>query len=78
MIGPLCLKRFKPEAMLINAARGMLVDHAAVADWLAAHPQATAVLDVHDPEPPPRDEPYDRLASLPNARLLPHLASRNA
>lgn len=67
------LAKLRPNCLLINAARGMLVDAHALADWLAAHREARAVLDVHDPEPPPPDYPLYR---LPNARLLPHLASR--
>jgi phosphoglycerate dehydrogenase-like enzyme len=64
---------FKPDALLINAARGMLIDHAALHAWLADHPDAHALLDVHDPEPPPTDSPLHPLA---NCTLLPHLASR--
>ncbi|MFI4860104.1 MAG: NAD(P)-dependent oxidoreductase [Phycisphaerales bacterium JB063] len=67
------LAHFKDDALLINAARGMLVDHGALADWLKTHPDARAILDVHDPEPTPSDYP---LHGLPNAWLLPHLASR--
>ncbi|XAL98082.1 NAD(P)-dependent oxidoreductase [Phycisphaeraceae bacterium D3-23] len=67
------LRLFKADALFINAARGMLVDHAALAGWLKAHPGARAVLDVHDPEPTPSDYPLHGVA---NAWLLPHLASR--
>jgi len=63
----------KPDAMLINAARGMLVDHAAMAKWATEHPNALMVLDVHDPEPP---RVGNNLRALPNVRMLPHLASR--
>lgn len=67
------LEALRPEAMLINAARGMLIDSQALADWAAAHPKAHVVLDVHETEPPTADYP---LWDLPNVRLLPHLASR--
>ncbi len=67
------LSQFRSGALLINAARGMLVDHDALAGWLRDHPEAHAILDVHDPEPPAPDAP---LYALPNAWLLPHLASR--
>lgn len=71
------LSQLKPSCLLINAARGMLVDHHALANWLkrdaVQREGGYAVLDVHDPEPPPPDYP---LLGLPNARLLPHLASR--
>ncbi|MEM9251807.1 MAG: NAD(P)-dependent oxidoreductase [Planctomycetota bacterium] len=63
----------RPHALFINAARGMLVDHDALAAWLDVHPEAHAILDVHDPEPPAPDSP---LYDLPNCTLLPHLASR--
>lgn len=67
------LAQLKPDCLLINAARGMLVDHAALADWSTANPGSRAILDVHDPEPPARENP---LFDLPNVRMLPHLASR--
>ena len=67
------LARVRPTALLINAARGPLVDADALAAWLRRHPAARAVLDVHDPEPPAPDSP---LQGLPNCRLQAHLASR--
>lgn len=73
MFGERELGWLKPDALLINAARGMLLDAGALAKWLRAHPRAAAVLDVHDPEPPAEDDP---LAGLANCRRLPHLASR--
>lgn len=68
-------KALKPSCLLINAARGNLVDNAALRLWAEAHLNAgaRAVLDVHQPEPPPDD--YE-LFGVPNVRLLPHLASR--
>lgn len=69
------LAKLKPNVLLINAARGMLVDSHALAAWANDHPDAHAVLDVHDPEPPPAPGSYP-LWNLPNVRLLPHLASR--
>ncbi|MFK7788407.1 MAG: NAD(P)-dependent oxidoreductase [Phycisphaeraceae bacterium] len=73
LINAEALTHFRNKSLLINAARGMLIDHAALADWLEKHPQATAILDVHDPEPPAEDH---ALYDCDNARLLPHLASR--
>ena len=73
LIGRDALAKLREQCLLINAARGMLVDADALADWLKHNPAGRAVLDVHDPEPPPADYP---LFGLPNARLLPHLASR--
>ena len=73
MIAASVLDRLKDGVLLINAARGMLVDANALSQWAREHPDAAAVLDVHDPEPPPAE--YS-LYGLPNVRLLPHLASR--
>lgn len=73
LIDAAALMQMKSDCLLINAARGMLVDAAALAAWARANQNAAAVLDVHDPEPPPPDY---ALYGLPNVRLLPHLASR--
>ena len=67
------LSRAKPELLLINTSRGLVVDHEALAARLEAHPGSMAILDVHDPEPFAADHP---LLGLANAHLLPHLASR--
>lgn len=67
------LSRLKPHAVLINTSRGMVIDTAPLANWARSHPQAKAVIDVHEPEPPPPDYP---LWNIPNVRLLPHTASR--
>lgn len=69
------LDRLPADAVLINTSRGFVFDHDALRGWLADRPDARAYLDVQDPEPPP---PGDPLLSLPNARLLPHLASRTS
>jgi D-3-phosphoglycerate dehydrogenase len=63
------------DALLINAARGMLIEPAAAQTWLSTHPQAHAYLDVHDPEPP-TDATQRALHEMPNVTPLPHLASR--
>ncbi|MEM6756602.1 MAG: NAD(P)-dependent oxidoreductase [Planctomycetota bacterium] len=73
MINADALQAIRPHTLLLNAARGMLVDETALHAWLSANPQAHAMLDVHDPEPPAPDAP---LHDLPNCTLLPHLASR--
>ncbi|WP_428387063.1 NAD(P)-dependent oxidoreductase [Mucisphaera sp.] len=67
------LQSLRDDTLLINAARGMLVDQPALADWARAHPKAAIILDVLDPEPPAADDP---IRSQPNIRILPHLASR--
>lgn len=75
LINAAALQQMKPDAMIINAARGMLVDSHALAAWArkTAATGGRVVLDVHDPEPPGADYP---LFGLPNVKLLPHLASR--
>lgn len=73
MINADTLAHLRDDCLLINTARGMLIDNAALADWALRHPNARVALDVHDPEPMPEDYP---LFDLPNVRLLPHLASR--
>ncbi len=63
----------RSDAVLINTARGMVLDDTALAGFLARNPAAMALLDVHDPEPFTASNP---LLGLPNAHLAPHLASR--
>lgn len=65
--------KLKDNCMFINAARGLLVDYVALAEWLRKHTEALAIIDVHDPEPPTPDY---ALFGLNNAILLPHLAAR--
>jgi len=67
------LRCFRGSGMLINTSRGFVIDNQALARWAREHPEAQAVLDVHEPEPPPPDYP---LWGLPNVRLMPHLAAR--
>jgi phosphoglycerate dehydrogenase-like enzyme len=67
------LARFKPGAQLINAARGQCVDYADLAEALTSGQLSAAVIDCHDPEPPPADYP---LFGLDNVILTPHIAAR--
>jgi glyoxylate reductase len=71
LIGAAELERMKPTAILVNAARGPIVDEAALAAALAAGEIAAAGLDVYEREP--LVEP--RLLELDNAVLAPHLGS---
>lgn len=71
LIGPAELALMRPDAILVNAARGGLVDEAALADALSRGRLGGAALDVRECEPPPADDPLRR---LPNVLLTPHLA----
>ncbi len=66
------LRRMKPTSILINTARGAVVDHAALYQALRDGWIAGAALDVTDPEPIPLDSP---LLTLDNCVIAPHIAS---
>jgi D-3-phosphoglycerate dehydrogenase / 2-oxoglutarate reductase len=65
------LRLMKPTAYLINTSRGRLVDHAALAEALAAGQLAGAALDVQEPEPPDLSQPP---WSDPRVIVTPHVA----
>ncbi|MFW6195111.1 MAG: 2-hydroxyacid dehydrogenase [Chloroflexota bacterium] len=66
------LERMKSSAILVNTARGPVVDTSAVYEALRDRRIAYAALDVTDPEPIPPDHP---LLSLENVTIVPHIAS---
>jgi glyoxylate reductase len=66
------LRKMKPTAVLVNTARGPLVDPRALYEALRDGVIAAAGLDVTDPEPIPMDDP---LLTLPNCLIVPHIAS---
>ncbi len=72
LIGARELGLMKAEAVLVNAARGPVVDTDALVAALRGGEIGGAALDVTDPEPLPADHP---LVSLPNAVVVPHMAS---
>jgi len=72
LIDDAALSRMKPTAILVNTARGPIVDHDALRRGLIAGEIAGAALDVTDPEPLPPDDP---LLSVPNLIVVPHIGS---
>ncbi len=72
LIDARALKRMKPTAVLINTARGPVVDPDALYDALVRGDIAYAALDVTEPEPIPMDSP---LLTLDNCLIVPHIAS---
>lgn len=70
-VGARELAKMMPSAILINTARGPIVDHEALLEALTAGGIAGAGLDVFDVEPLPPDHPLMR---LDNVVLTPHSA----
>ena len=72
MIGARELELMKPDAILVNTARGPIVDTGALVDALHAGRIRGAALDVTDPEPLPADHP---LLDAPGVIVVPHIGS---
>jgi glycerate dehydrogenase len=73
LIGASELARMKPSAILINSARGGVVDELALVAALRAGMIAGAAVDVLTAEPPPADHVL-LTAKLPNLIVTPHIA----
>lgn len=73
LINEAALAKFKPGSLLINTARGAVVDEAALARALEEGVLAGAALDVFSPEPPRIDSP---LMGAPNTLFTAHIGAR--
>jgi glyoxylate reductase len=72
LIGAAAFAKMKPTTILVNIARGPVVDTAALTAALESRRIYAAALDVTDPEPLPRNHP---LLKLDNVTIAPHLGS---
>jgi len=67
------LQLLRPGAVIVNCARGEIVDTAAIVEALKSKRLQAYAADVLDEEPPPANHP---LLGLPNAIITPHIGSR--
>ncbi len=75
LIGSSQIEAMKPGAVVLNVARGGIVDEAALAAALSEGRLAGAAVDVYSTEPMPPDHP---LRAAPNTVLTPHLGASTA
>ena len=68
------LKKMRPDTLLVNVARGPLIDTDALVAALDNKELAGAVVDVTSPEPLPEEHP---LWNLPNVIITPHVAGQS-
>ncbi|GGM44950.1 D-glycerate dehydrogenase [Longimycelium tulufanense] len=74
LVGPAELARMKSTALLVNTARGPVVDEAALVDALRSGSIAGAALDVFEDEP----QLHPGLRELDNVVIVPHIGSAGA
>lgn len=75
LINAQTLKLMKPTALLVNTARGPIIDGEALADALEAKQIEAAAIDVTEVEPLPSSS---RLLKIPNCYVTPHIAATSA
>ena len=68
------IDKAKPNLVLVNAARGAVLDEDAVAQAVLSGKIAAFGTDVYSTEPFEKDSPYSRLCHLDNVILTPHMA----
>lgn len=74
LIGEKELAMLKPDAILINVARGAVTDENAVADAVLCGKLGGFATDVYSVEPFPADHPMAKIAQCENVMLTPHMA----
>ncbi len=74
LIGKNALSKMKPDAILVNAARGAVLDEAAVAKAIKSGALGAFGCDVYSTEPFGKDHPFYAIRDLDNVALTPHMA----
>jgi D-3-phosphoglycerate dehydrogenase / 2-oxoglutarate reductase len=72
LLGKAAFAKMKPGVLIVNAARGGIVDEAALLEAIKAKKVAGAALDVFEQEPPPKDHP---LLQCEEVIFTPHLGA---
>ena len=68
------ISKMKKSAILVNSARGAVIDEKAITDAVVENRIAGYATDVYSSEPLPQGHPYERLYNLSNVILTPHMA----